>query len=325
MKYLLQTVQSIFLSIILLYVPFLNAFPSAVTYTFSGGRLGDNLLSYCHAKWISYIHNIPLLYKSFEYSDQLLMHELEIPYKQELVYQFERIITLASTDYLIEPEKGYLYVVPFFCESIFNRTDTTFPFLFHVDWYDHTFKALLQRMICLRHPHKICTPLSNGITVAMHVRKGTGWDIPNYQITPARLTASHPLRFAPDSFYIAQLKKIARIFKDDHIYVHIFTDHDNPAELAMMYKKAVSCDRVSFDYRREENNEFINVLEDFFAMLHFDCLIRADSNFSLVVSRLGNYKLQVVPWHGVVVGEETVIDEICLHMGDQSFIVRENN
>ena len=66
----------------------------------------------------------------------------------------------------------------------------------------------------------------------------------NYRISPEQLTASHPLRFAPDSFFIAQLKKIAQLYPDERIYVYLFTDHNDPAELAEKYSKEVQCDRM---------------------------------------------------------------------------------
>lgn len=295
---------------------------TAVTYTFSGGRLGDNLLSYCHAKWVSYKYNIPLLYKPFDYSDQLMMHLSEMPYSQELEQQFTKIVVY-SNDTIIDPSSGYLYVIPYFPESIFNRDDSVFPFLFFVDWQDSEFKALLQKMIYPINQLKMPALPKDSLTVALHVRKGTGWDIPNYRITPEQLTASHPLRFAPDSFFINQLKNIVRIFNDQQIYIYLFTDHNNPAELAQKYRQAVGCDRMIIDYREQENNEFINVLDDFFALTHFDCLIRADSNFSFIASKLGNYKMQISPWHGLVNGHDTFIDEINFEIGGHVFIVKE--
>jgi hypothetical protein len=161
------------------------------------------------------------------------------------------------------------------------------------------------------------------MTIALHIRKGTGWDIPVYRITPAQLTASHPLRFAPDSFYIHQLKKITQLYKDASFYVHLFTDHNDPAQLAADYQAALNCNRVTFGWRTALNNEFVNVLEDFFALTHFDCLIRPDSNFSIVASKLADYKILISPWHGVVHGDTTLIDEINFEIGGDSFIMKE--
>jgi len=322
MSYACQNAR-IFLCIsIFLSFPCLSGISSAVTYTFSGGRFGDNLLSYCHAKWISYKYNIPLLYKPFDYSDQLMLHQLEFPYSEELEEQFGTVVTY-SIDSTIDGESGSLYGIPFFPESNFNRNDDVFPFLFSVDWEDPGFKALLKTMICPINPLHMPKLLNGVLSVAVHVRKGTGWDIPNYRITPAQLTASHPLRFAPDSFYIEQLKKIAQIFPDGIIYVYLFTDHDDPASLALKYTRAVNCGRMIINYRTEKNNEFINVLDDFFALTRFDCLIRPDSNFSFIASKLGDYKVQISPWHGTIKGNDTVIDEINLIYGDRSFILKE--
>ena len=297
---------------------------TAVTYTFSGGRFGDNLLAYAHAKWISYKYNIPLLYKPFGYSDQLKMHEAEIHYTHDLEAQFVEVVALTPDCIAIDPESGILYVVPFFPESIFNRNDWEFPYLFATDWQDSQFKTCLQQMISPIN-EVITLPLPHDcLNVAVHVRRGTGWDIPNYRITPQQLTASHPLRFAPDEFFIQQLQIIVQLYNDRQIYVYLFTDHDDPAELAAYYQQSVRCDRVRIDYRKTENNEFINVLEDFFALPHFDCLIRPDSNFSLMASKLGNYKVILSPWHGVVTGEDTVIDEICMELDGKTLIMKEN-
>jgi hypothetical protein len=246
----------------------------------------------------------------------------EIPYSQELEAQFDAVVTYCR-DTIIDPNSGTLYVIPFFPESIFNRNDDIFPFLFTVDWQDPGFKTLLRKMICPRNPVSMPVLPVHMMTVAVHVRRGTGWDIPNYCITPDRLTASHPLRFAPDSFYIEQLKKITRLFPHTQIYVYLFTDHDDPGELAQKYAQAIGCKNMIFDYRTGQNNEFVNVLDDFFALTRFDCLIRPDSNFSVIASKLGDYKIQISPWHGIVAGDETVIDEINLIVGEQSFIVKE--
>lgn len=297
---------------------------AAVTYTFSGGRFGDNLLSYAHAKWIAYQYNIPLLYKPFDYSDQLRMHQLEVPYCAELVEQFCDEIVLTPDNLIIDPASDILYVVPFFPESIFNRYDREFPYLFTVEWENPQFKAILQQMISPVGDYSIPLLPQDCVTVAVHVRRGTGWDIPNYRITPKQLIASHPLRFAPDSFFIEQLQVIAQLYTDRKIYVYVFTDHDNPQELAYYYQKEVGCERMLFDCRRSENNEFINVLDDFFALTHFDCLIRSDSNFSYLASKLGNYCVVLSPWHGMVTDEDTIIDEVCIEIGQKTFIMKEN-
>src|SRR5579862_7273227 len=74
-------VTSLYRFIVFFFSLSLSLFASdAVTYEFTGGRLGDNLLSYLHAKWISHTRQIPLLYKPFPYSSELCLHDIEIPY-----------------------------------------------------------------------------------------------------------------------------------------------------------------------------------------------------------------------------------------------------
>ena len=60
----------------LVMLSMLTVYPAAVTYDFSGGRLGDNLISFSHVLWASYKYEVPLLYRSFKYSDMLRLHEL---------------------------------------------------------------------------------------------------------------------------------------------------------------------------------------------------------------------------------------------------------
>src|SRR5581483_4103322 len=53
---------------------------SAVTYELNSGRLGDNLLTYGIARWISYKYGLPFLYVPFEYSEYLRLHETDPVY-----------------------------------------------------------------------------------------------------------------------------------------------------------------------------------------------------------------------------------------------------
>lgn len=47
--------------------------------------------------------------------------------------------------------------------------------------------------------------------------------------------------------------------------------------------------------RKTENNHHSNILEDFFAMMQFDCLIRPESNFSIVASKIADFKVVINP------------------------------
>src|SRR5271169_5509481 len=67
----------------LLFLFFLKmtmAYSHIILYEAPSGRFGDQLIAYMHAKWLSYRHDIPLLYKPFIFSHELLLDEKELPH-----------------------------------------------------------------------------------------------------------------------------------------------------------------------------------------------------------------------------------------------------
>lgn len=275
---------------------FINVQPrSAVTYTFSGGRFGDCLLSYCHALWIAYVYNLDFLYKPFKYSDQLLMDNTDILYSDATSKNFKQTLHINhALQYGVQDET--LYIVPFFCESHVEHNDPRCPFLFQVNWKDPGFLTELKRRISPKNFLSQPELSKDFITVALHVRKGTGWDIPQFAPNFEKLTEMGPLKWPPDSYYIAQIKKLTEIYATQNFLIYLFTDHDKPLEIIEKYKNAVNDSRIEWKCRQETNRQDLNVLEDFFALTQFDCLIRNDSNFSIIASKLGSYQVMIAPW-----------------------------
>jgi hypothetical protein len=288
---------------------------SAVTYTFSGGRFGDNLVAYCHAKWISYLYKIPLLYRPFAYSDQLMMHVLEEPFSQERVGNYAKIVNIGQvTSYTIEPDSNTLYIIPYFSDSIIERNYSWFFFYFPTSWNDKGFKQELRKMICPRVPLRVIQPPAQCISVALHVRVGTGFDIRSLEDYPKQTAEGNSqLKFPPFSYYHAQLKRVVDMFPEDTIYVYVFTDHTYPQEIVDAFEKELNCSRVCFDYRKNTVNPQAHVLEDFFSMTQFQCLIRPDANFSFVASRISDYELQISPWRCVQVNSEFIMRQIVIN------------
>ena len=251
---------------------------SAITWEPNGGRFGDNLLSYSRAKWLSYIFNIPLLYLPFKYSDQLMIHEQETIYTPDSLYLFSTIMHLPiKSKCKLLQDSHTLYISHW-------KTDIT------IDWNDKVFVDEIKKNICPRQEiDKIIIP-DACLSIAVHVRNGGGFVVDNEQERERC-----PLRFVPDEFFIAQIARLADMFKERNIYVHIFTDHQEPAELMKKFNNALNNPRITFGYRQEGNSYSANVLEDFFSMMDFDCLIRPGSHFSRFVQRLGNNKVVIYP------------------------------
>ncbi len=202
--------MKILVFVVLIWTHFLNA-TAAVTYTFSGGRLGDNLLAYCHAQWIAYTYDIPLLYKPFDYSDQLHLHQVSMCHTPELEQQFDAVVIYDKNTH-IDVESNILYVIPYFSESIFNRYDNIFPYLFNTDWKDPLFKTILQTMIHpIKNVPKVEIP-SGCVSIALHMRKGTGWDIPNYHITPDAPDCFTSAAVCARFFFYYSIEKISKTF-----------------------------------------------------------------------------------------------------------------
>lgn len=276
---------------------------SAVTYTFSSGRLGDNLIAYLHAKWLAHEYDLPLLYKPFPYSDQLMMHELEKKYDDAETKKFDRQITL-DTKHAIEIEKdsSTLYTVPYFPESSSEYDHPNDYIYFEVDWDNEEFRQEIQKMIKPRSALKKLILPEDRITVAVHVRKRTEvFDAPVSFESENPLSGQgfgdhwFPLKFAVDDYYLEQIKRISAFFGHQPLYVYLFTDSPNPVALIELYQKALQLPNIEFDCRRTTNKHDLNVLEDFFALTEFDCLIRVDSNFSLVAAKIGKHKVTVSP------------------------------
>lgn len=317
MKFISQTkFQSVLLCNLLLLSVLIEA-KSAITYQFSGGRFGDNLLSYCHAKWLSYSLNIPFYYRPFEYSNQLTMHTHEVQLTNEIMSKFDEVININISNVCnIDPNKNVLYIIPFFSESIVEREQTLFPYLFAVNWDDLGFKKILCKMISPAFQLRTAGagPQEGLISVALHIRIGTGFDINGLKDYWWIMTQKWvELKFPPLPFYIHALERIKKHFSNQKLYVYLFTDHNDPQELVEIIEQEMDCQGITFDYRREQNCHNINVLEDFFSLISFDCLIRSDSNFSLVASKLADYKMQISPWHINYDSGLPVVDEICVN------------
>lgn len=306
---------------ILIFPNFLDA-RSAVTYTFSGGRFGDDLLAYCHAKWISYKYDIPLLYRQFPYSDQLNMHILEEPFTEIITKNYKNILNIAQTySYRIEPDQDILYVIPYFSESVLEQDNPRFFFRFPIDWKDPNFKAELKKMISPRLPLELVKIPEGYISVALHLRIGTGYDIANIQDYYLLDDPRCQLKFSPLTYYIHQLQATCEYYKNQPLYVHVFTDHTNPKELVDILESHLKNSQITFGYRTEKNSHRLNVLEDFFSLLQFDCLIRPDAHFSFIASKLAQYQLLISPWHGDKKNNQFMIDQIdCEILGKSTIL-----
>jgi len=269
---------------------------SFVTYELNGGRFGDNLSSYCRAVWISYWYDIPLLYKPFKYSDQLSLDNHGSLINKEIVSQFKRRrIVPKHNRYDIVKTRGLLYIVEWKSKI-------------SVDWRNKDFMALLKKCVALSSLLPEIEVPHNYVSVAVHIRTGGDY------APDRKICSRQPKRFAPYQFYVDQIKRIQSMFEDKDLYVHVFTDDSNPEALIKKFKKSIADEHIKYGCRQRGNNCHTHVLEDFFAMTKFDCLIRPESLYSIYAERLGNHEVIIYPVRVNSVGRkrELTVQEVAI-------------
>ncbi len=288
-------------------------YANGITYSFTGGRFGDNLESYCHARWLSYKHSLEFYYRPFRYSEMLVMHQT---LKQFQDHTEKNEIPIETAKQISNHHDDVVYITDPFAADI------------HIDWDDQYFLDLVQNEILPVTPLPPIEIPQDHIGVALHVRRGGGYDFRLAQAdilvsaefipqNPSDYKIQHsdhacPRRFPPDAYYIGQLKYIASLFPEKLIYAFLFTDDPQPDKIAAKYSEALNNPKISFDYRKNQNSpeardalqspSGLNVLDDFFAMMNFEYLIRAGSAYSEMAGNLGKVKMEIWPhdlrWEG---------------------------
>ncbi len=320
---------------------------SAVTYdTQWGGRFGDQTLMYVKARWIAYKVNLPFYYKPFKYSDQLMMHELDVHWAQSKMKKFVTVENICTTkmryrdlyvnvDKYIKRNKKILYEIHYYfhphnwgvAPELYDSQEVS---MWRDMLADEEFCADLRRVIQPRGPIETLNLPKDMVTVAVHVRKGGGFDTPLFSVQlygdekkdfdischceigrMNYIDCAYPLKFPPDLFYVTQIKRVSNLYHNVPMYVHIFTDDSYPEKLVERYKSMIDSPNITFGCRQSGNCHDKNVLEDLFSMAQFDCLIRSGSNFPQIAQLIGNHKVVIYPkganWKSVLVVDDVGI------------------
>ncbi len=293
---------------------------SGITYKLNGGRFGDNLFTYIKAKWLSHKYDIPLYYKTFKYVNQLVMHEKETGYYSDTSRAFNKSQAIKHDGpNVIKPDAIVLYVSDYYFKSPeWQKWDDIGTW--DDVWADYEFIEKLRAMIYPCKEMQLVELPENVRTVALHVRKGGGFDPPLLaEGAPKRSRGRRrhkfadkawPLKFPPDQYYVEQLIVLSELFDDAPLHVHLFTDDKNPEALVNKYRAAVGKENITYACRIAGNSHTSNVLQDFFSLMCCDCLIRSDSSFSKVAHLLGNFEVVLYPVHGKWQGNTLVIDQV---------------
>lgn len=301
--------------------------PLELTYFRGGGRFGDQIVAYALTKWASLKSGAQLLLQPFTYSDGLRLHQVEAHYKHG---NRETIQVRSLPDILALIETGRSEFDSIICElrrEYFSiDQDNNFEHIMQHMLEDSAFMVQLRSMLQpVKAFQKIRLP-QDMVTVAVHIRKGGGFDPPlisdqYYTTVGDELTVLPdvyaadiiwPDKFPPEQYYVNQIKRLSKLFHDSPLFVYIFTDDRNPLALLERIKKVVGKDNIMFLCRKKGNRHNANVVEDFFNMARFDCLIRSCSSFARAANLLGDFKVVIYPEHWKWCGTKLVVDEVAI-------------
>lgn len=310
-KYYLEKMSKIHLS---------KQAPSSVYITYpdvSGRRFGDALITYLHAKWIAFEHNLPILYRPFIYSSNLSLNEREMKYdlsdteaSKEIKYKKDTRISTPSKD-AVE-----VYSVPYFPECKWELQCGTkhngkpWTDYFSIDWKNPVFRKEVQSLIKPNKPFNTVVCPEDHFCIAIHYREGGGYD---KDIQSLNL----PLKFPPLSFYVEGIKKMALLCDKVPIYCYMFTDALDPEKHIEEIKRMLPPEfPIHFDYRREGNVHDQNVLEDFFSFFKFDALIYPQSNFSMIPALINDYVATFTVTSAAQTESGVVVEKTDFHVDD---------
>ncbi len=323
------------------------------------GRLGDQLLGYSKAKYLSLKYNIPFLLIPFEYSDQLTLSQ-EKHYTrwsfflQRVFYKlFARVVWVHTEEDMVEalktlngPTRFIAHLNTRFFEHInanvgldryMNSWAASFLYELTIKYPD--FGAELKKMLQPLQPPPLMNLPKDRLSVAVHIRKGGGYfmdpdvtsqqyysnevhavnyeqfcidsdnqnfiseaskNIPafDYDLTNRdSVDKIHLDKFPPEQYYVEQIKNLSDFLNDVPLYVYIFTDDPEPVQLTKRVDDAVNKENIVFACRTSKNTHDTNVIDDWFALTYFDCLIRSGSFFPHAAQLIGHHKVIIYPLH----------------------------
>ena len=164
----------------------------------------------------------------------------------------------------------------------------------------NSFKKSLQKELKPTHISNIKIP-SNRISIAIHIRRSGGApnDLPvlhtKKQVKNGYADINNPTKFPPIEYYINCLTFLCDLYFEKPLYIHIFTDDPDPQNLVQRIQKHINHPDTIFGCRESGNAHNKNIIDDWYHIMHFDCLIRPDSSFTETAQLIGNHSTIMTP------------------------------
>lgn len=302
----------------LLLIFVFNIEPAVISNAANAGYLGDQLMNYIKAKYLSKKYNIPFVLKPFEYAEKFVLFDMET-----IGYNGAIHIQVQDESQVSWYVPNAFYNVSYSC-NINGWSDSLDIYTWESALDDQVFIQQIKGLIALKDDRKI-ENFADDIMVAVHVRRPSNADHNDlkscqfYNFSKLHknrhykypMDQGFPFKFLPHQFYIDQIRRVANMFPEKKIRVYIFTDSTNPQEICNIYNSVIQDDRVTFHCKN--NHYTTSVAEDLVALSKFDYLIRSKSNFSQIADFIGNHKMVIssdrLGWYKNEAGQDCLVAE----------------
>lgn len=293
---------------------FVHINASYVSIELSGGRMGDCLMGVMYTLWAAFKTGANAAYNPFPYADRFVFSQKLtcVPDISDYKMVYSRELSFVNKN------KNRHYIFPYFSQVYQERRYPWNNWInMDIDWEHPEFRKLLKSMIVPINNLNLVQSPKNCTTVAIHWRRGGKYEGETILFGEINNTANADqyidyifgLKFPPKEFYVDSLDKLSNFLEKKPLYVYLFTDDHNPKMLVDYLKDSLLAhDNITFDYRQANNSENNNVVEDFFSLLNFDCIIHSLSSFSIAASKIGDFKIDIYPEEQHWEGNKSIID-----------------
>jgi hypothetical protein len=314
---------------LLLVLANIKATPSSIIIAGrgSGGRLGDDILLFSKASYLSFKTGVPLVYRDFPYFNRLALSQ----YEQRYTSAFD---SFSPVKILVQDKKAFvdyqsaMFEIDYGCKMRKNNDGHgsyvgcgEFPF----DWIKKKmmkypkFGEQLRRDLQVLAKGRWQSPRNfegDCATVAVATRMGSGYDGPTLgseQFFDKGFLAlnknlrrkavkrfsdiGNPFKFVPQQFYINQVKRLSELLQHRALHIYFFIDKDKDFTekiLAKWRSALVDYKNITIECRVEKDWKE-RVLDDLDLMSRCDYLIRGCSHFAGAAQLMGEHSIIIGP------------------------------
>jgi hypothetical protein len=270
-----------------------------ISYSLSGGRFGDNLVSYCHARWLAFVYDLDFLPVKFKYCEQLpayqrysWLEETEIVRSKCVsIGKFGEDFASRVRDFGQDPE-DVIYVLEYHPEHISEwEGDSTWNLWLGVDWNREDFISILREDLGCSKKDKSFDITK--IPILCHFRTASGDDV--YEQSARAFPLKH-LR----ADYFARAILLARNILKSPSEVVVVTDSAAPNKTLRELAKNFPGESVALlpTLTTAATRHRSAVVADFHAMCTYPVLIATQSNLSSIAAKVGIQDLAIIAMSG---------------------------